>query len=103
VIDATRRFADNVRARRKALELTQEAAALSVQMDMSYWSRIERAKVDPGVRTVARIVTALETTPAALMADVVIDPGDARADRRDLPQSRSSIAATPATRCNPLT
>jgi transcriptional regulator with XRE-family HTH domain len=52
------RFADNVRARRKALKLTQEAAALSAQMDMSYWSRIKRGKLDPGVRMVARVATA---------------------------------------------
>jgi transcriptional regulator with XRE-family HTH domain len=59
-------FAWSVRARRKALKLTQEAAADRASMEGSYWSRIERGKIDPGLRMVTRVAIALETTPAAL-------------------------------------
>jgi hypothetical protein len=41
-------------------------------MDMSYWGRIERGTIDPGLRAVTRIAVALETTPAELFAG--IDP-----------------------------
>lgn len=63
-------FAQNVRRRRRALELTQEAAGNRGDMDMSYWGRVERAKIEPGVRSITRMATALETTPAELMAGV---------------------------------
>jgi transcriptional regulator with XRE-family HTH domain len=38
-----------MRARRRAPNLTQEAAGERVHMDMSYWGRIERGKIDPGL------------------------------------------------------
>lgn len=67
--DAVARFAANVRRRRKYLKLTQEAAADRADMDMSYWGKIERGVVDPGVRTIVRVATALETTAATLLPD----------------------------------
>lgn len=39
-------------------------------MATSYYSRLERAVIEPGVRTVARVARALETTPAQLMDGV---------------------------------
>ena len=51
------------------MDLTQEAASDRVHMDASYWSRVERGVVDPGVRTVRRIATALGTTPTALLVN----------------------------------
>lgn len=60
-------FARNMRRRRRALDLTQEEAGDRVHMNMSYWGRIERARIEPGVRTVVRIAAALETTPAELL------------------------------------
>jgi DNA-binding XRE family transcriptional regulator len=65
--DAVAHFAANVRRRRKFLKLTQEEAADRADMNMSYWSRIERGVIDPGVRMVVRVATALETTAAELM------------------------------------
>ena len=100
-------FAGNVRTRRKALKLTQEEAAYRALMDMSYWSRIERGVVDPGTRMVTRVATALETTPAALMADLGSDALDAhpgrhvseaaRRTRRQRPprRSRDTIVTRP--------
>jgi len=63
-------FAANVRARRNALGLTQEIVADRAQMEASYWSRVERGAIEPGVRMVTRIAHALETTPARLLAGV---------------------------------
>lgn len=93
--DPLPRFANNVRARRRALKLTQEAAAGRVLMDMSYWSRIERGLVDPGTRMVTRIATALETTPAVLLAGVGSDASSNSSDRRD-PQAPREPAANTA-------
>lgn len=70
-LDPLPRLAASVRARRKALGLTQEAAAWSVWMDPSYWSKIERGLIDPGVRVLARVATALRTTVSELLAGIV--------------------------------
>jgi transcriptional regulator with XRE-family HTH domain len=70
MVDPLVRLGANVKARRRALELTQEAAAFRASMGLSYWGRIERARVEPGVRAVARMAAALETTPADLFAGV---------------------------------
>lgn len=59
-----------MRARRKALKLSQEEAGYRTWMNQSQWSRIERGVVDPGMRMITRIATALETTPAALLAGI---------------------------------
>lgn len=67
-------LARNIRARRKALKLTQEAAGDRARMDASYWGRIEHARLDPGVRMIVRVATALETTPAELLAGAASEP-----------------------------
>jgi ribosome-binding protein aMBF1 (putative translation factor) len=82
-LDPVTQFAVNVRHRRKALGITQETAADRAQMDMSYWSRIERGIIDPGLRMVVRIATALETTSAELLD--VAPEGSACASRRGRP------------------
>lgn len=68
--DPLKAFTTNLRSRREALGLTQEAVAWSAWMDPSYYSRIERGRVDPSVRTVARIAAALGATPSELMLGV---------------------------------
>lgn len=70
MVDPLVRLGANVKSRRKALRLTQEAAAGRASMDMSYWGRIERARIEPGVRMMVRLAAALETTPADLVAGV---------------------------------
>jgi XRE family transcriptional regulator, regulator of sulfur utilization len=75
-------FANHVRTRRKTLKLTQETAADRAEMNTSYWSRIERGAIEPGIRMVTRVARALETTPAELLADVNPDSSDASSDRR---------------------
>jgi transcriptional regulator with XRE-family HTH domain len=66
--DPVRVFANKMKTRRKALKLTQDDAAHRAAMDMSYWGRLERARVEPGVRMLARVAVALETTAAKLLA-----------------------------------
>jgi len=67
-LDPVAQFAANVRGRREALAITQETAGGRAQMDTSYWSRIERGVIDPGIRTVVRMAAALETTASDLLA-----------------------------------
>jgi transcriptional regulator with XRE-family HTH domain len=50
--------------------LSQEKVAEAAGMQTSYYGRLERAVIEPGVRTVARVARALETTPAQLMDGV---------------------------------
>lgn len=75
-------FANHVRTRRKTLKLTQETAADRAEMNTSYWSRIERGSIEPGIRMLTRVARALEITPAELLAGVNPDPSDASSDRR---------------------
>jgi len=70
VADPFSRLAFDIHTRRKALNLTAEQAGLRIGMNPSYWSRIERGVVDPGVRTLTRVATALDSTPADLLAGV---------------------------------
>lgn len=68
--DPLKRFAKNLRTARAALGLTQEKIADAAGMQTSYYSRLERAAVEPGIRTLARVARALKVTPAQLMEGV---------------------------------
>jgi transcriptional regulator with XRE-family HTH domain len=59
-----------MRVQRAALGVSQEKVAMAADMDQSQYSRIERAEVDPSVRTLARVARALQVTPAQLMEGV---------------------------------
>ena len=63
-------FAARLRAERLAQRRTQEAIAIAAGMSTSYLGRLERAEVDPGVRTVARVAAALVIPLAELMNGV---------------------------------
>lgn len=63
-------FAANLVRRRRALGLTQDDVAVAAMMDQSQYSRIERARVDPSIRTLTRVARALRTTPSALLEGV---------------------------------
>ncbi|WP_445151155.1 helix-turn-helix domain-containing protein [Baekduia sp. Peel2402] len=62
-------FARNLRRRRRALGWSQEKAAERAHLNMSYWSRIERGQVTPGIRMAARMAHAVGTTLSALVAE----------------------------------
>ena len=49
--------------------LTQEDLAHLAQMDVSYLSRIERGKVNPGIEAIAQLAAALRTTTSKLLLD----------------------------------
>jgi transcriptional regulator with XRE-family HTH domain len=70
VADPLNTFITNLRLRREALGLTQEAVAWSAWMDPSYYRRIESGRVDPSIRMVSRLAAALATTPSDLLRGV---------------------------------
>jgi transcriptional regulator with XRE-family HTH domain len=67
-------FAANLVRRRRSLGLTQDDVAAAAMMDQSQYSRIERARVDPSIRTLTRVARALRTTPSELLAEVRWSP-----------------------------
>lgn len=65
--DYAKILAANVKARRKELDLSQEALALEIKIDRTYISGIERAVRNPTLKLIARIAKRLKTTPAELL------------------------------------
>jgi transcriptional regulator with XRE-family HTH domain len=63
-------FTMNLTRRRRALGLSQDAVAEAAMMDQSQYSRIERGRVDPSIRTLTRVARALETTPSELLRGI---------------------------------
>ena len=57
---------------REAKQLAQKKVALSIQMDPSQYSKIEKGKTDPSVSTLQKIAQALDVT----MADLFAEPKD---------------------------
>jgi transcriptional regulator with XRE-family HTH domain len=56
-----------LRARRETLGMSQLEVGLRVGMDQSQYGKIERGELDVRFRTLVRVTTALETTPADLL------------------------------------
>ena len=56
----------NVRRRREAIKLSQEALAEKADLDRTYVSGIERGVRNPGIHNVARIARALGVSTAEL-------------------------------------
>lgn len=65
--DYRRVLAQNVKAARKALELSQEGLALEAEIDRTYISGIERALRNPSLDLIVKLAERLRTTPAALL------------------------------------
>ena len=65
--DYRRVVAQNVKAARKALDLSQEALALEAEIDRTYISGIERALRNPSLDLIVKLADRLKTTPAALL------------------------------------
>ena len=63
----SRNFATNVRARRKALRLSQQELAEAANIDRTYASQIERAIANPSLLVVESIAKALNTSPVDLL------------------------------------
>lgn len=67
MVDYRRVLAENVKAARKSLDLSQEALALEAEIDWTYISGIERGKRNPSLTLIAKLAEKLETSPAALL------------------------------------
>ncbi len=72
--------ARNVRERRKALGLSQEALAHEAGIDRTYVSQIERRIRNPTVTMLARLAIALSTTADRLLVES--EPERKRSNRR---------------------
>lgn len=76
--DYRRILAENLKAARKGLDLSQEALALEAGIDRTYVSGIERGRRNPSLTMIARLAEKLHTTPAALLTPA----GSARRDAK---------------------
>ena len=64
------RFGLNVRRRRQAIGLSQEALAEKAELDRTYISGIERGTRNPTILSAARVAAALKTSLAQLLNGV---------------------------------
>lgn len=67
MVDYAKILAGNVKAARKALDLSQEALALEAEIDRTYISGIERGLRNPSLTLIVKLAERLRTTPAALL------------------------------------
>ena len=67
MFDYRKILAENLKAARKALALSQEALALEADIDRTYVSGIERGARNPSLSMIAKLAEKLKTTPAALL------------------------------------
>jgi transcriptional regulator with XRE-family HTH domain len=70
MVDYQRVLAENVKAARKALDISQESLALGAKIDRTYVSGIERGRRNPSLTMIAKLAEHLNTTPAALLTPV---------------------------------
>lgn len=63
-------FTANLRRTREQRGLSQEAVGDRAGMTQSQYARIERGDVDPTIKTLKRLATALEVSAAQLLHDV---------------------------------
>jgi len=61
--------ARNIRDRRKAIGLSQEALAHEAGVDRTYVSQVERRQRNLTITTLARLAAALGTTPDRLLVE----------------------------------
>lgn len=71
MVDYRRILAENVKAARKALDLSQEALALGAEIDRTYVSGIERGRRNPSLTMIAKLAEKLGTTPGALLTPAI--------------------------------
>ena len=69
-MEPKRQFAVNVRQRREAAGLSQEALGERCGLHRTEISLLERAQRDPRLSTIVRVAEALEVAPARLLEGV---------------------------------
>jgi transcriptional regulator with XRE-family HTH domain len=73
--EAAKKFlADNIRTKRKALGLSQEALALESDVNRTFVSQIERAIGNPSLHTLCRLAQRLDVPCYELLLQPEIDP-----------------------------
>ena len=60
-------FGRAVRARREALQLSQEELGFDADLDRTYISGIERGVRNPSMKSILRVCRALKTSPSTLL------------------------------------
>lgn len=60
-------LAQNVRARRKELALSQEELAFEAEIDRTYVSQIERSTINPSLLVLHKVARALHTSVPVLI------------------------------------
>ena len=63
-----RRFAANLRARRRELGMTQAELSRAAKIALSYVGRLEAGTSSPGIDLLDRLASALDVKPEALLA-----------------------------------
>jgi transcriptional regulator with XRE-family HTH domain len=66
------RFGEAVRRQREKLQMSQQTAAESAGLSISYWGKIERAQVNVSLGNVDKISAALKCHPIDLLRDYKI-------------------------------
>lgn len=74
MVDYRMVLAENLKAARKALGLSQEELALEAGVDRTYVSGMERGTRNPSLAMIARLAERLQTTPAALLTPAAPPP-----------------------------
>jgi transcriptional regulator with XRE-family HTH domain len=77
VPDPLSTFAANLRRLRKERGLSQERLGEAANLHMTHVSKIERARCEPGVRTVCRLASALRVSADTLFEGIEGDEPDA--------------------------
>lgn len=62
-------LAANVRAKRKALAMSQEQLAFEAEIDRTYVSQIERATINPSLLILCKLAEALRSDLVSLIED----------------------------------
>ena len=63
------KIGDRIREVRTSKSLTQKEVAITLQMDQSQYSKIEKGKTDPSFSTIERIADALSVQVADLVSE----------------------------------
>jgi len=73
--DPTGRFAENVRRLRRRAGLSAEELADRAQIHRNHISSIENGRAEPRLRTLVRLIGALDTTPDEILDGISWRPG----------------------------
>lgn len=71
--EVTRKISIVIKQRRKSLGITQEQLALSIGIDRTYASQIERSIANPSLTVLCKIAIALKLSLSQLIGEQPID------------------------------